>query len=161
MHGPGETLGYDDENRLVRWLYNGNSTDVPGCDEDPGSVSYSRREFVYDGLGRLRQRLDSAFNLEALATTSRIAQTQGIDLWTARGKGGATIATSIEYLQPFLSDPKKWTKDQIAESWAVDRSESNPGSIEVYIHRLRRKLEDSGLAIRTVRGLGYLLELEA
>src|SRR5436190_15317462 len=52
------------------------------------------------------------------------------------------------------------TKDQIAESWAVDRSESNPGSIEVYIHRLRRKLDGSGLAIRTVRGLGYLLEQE-
>ena len=52
------------------------------------------------------------------------------------------------------------TKDQIAESWAVDRSESNPGSIEVYIHRLRRKLDGSGLAIRTVRGLGYLLESE-
>ena len=31
-------------------------------------------------------------------------------------------------------------------------------AIEVYIHRLRRKLEGSGLAIRTVRGLGYLLE---
>ena len=29
------------------------------------------------------------------------------------------------------------------------------------IHRLRRKLEGSGLAIRTVRGLGYLLEAEA
>jgi two-component system OmpR family response regulator len=28
----------------------------------------------------------------------------------------------------------------------------------VYIHRLRRKLEDAGLVIRTVRGLGYLLE---
>jgi two-component system OmpR family response regulator len=53
------------------------------------------------------------------------------------------------------------TKDQIAEAWAVERSESNPGSIEVYIHRLRRKLEGSGLAIRTVRGLGYLLEAEA
>jgi len=53
------------------------------------------------------------------------------------------------------------TKDQIAESWAVERSAesgSGAGSIEVYIHRLRRKLEDSGLAIRTVRGLGYLLE---
>ncbi|MFT3955255.1 MAG: response regulator transcription factor [Piscinibacter sp.] len=51
------------------------------------------------------------------------------------------------------------TKDQIAESWAVERSaESGAGSIEVYIHRLRRKLEGSGLAIRTVRGLGYLLE---
>jgi two-component system OmpR family response regulator len=33
--------------------------------------------------------------------------------------------------------------------------------IEVYIHRLRRKLEGSGLAIRTVRGLGYLLEAAA
>jgi len=52
------------------------------------------------------------------------------------------------------------TKDQIAETWAVERSESNPGSIEAYIHRLRRKLETSGLAIRTVRGLGYLLEAE-
>jgi len=53
------------------------------------------------------------------------------------------------------------TKDQIAEAWAVERTEANPGSIEVYIHRLRRKLEASGLAIRTVRGLGYLLEAEA
>jgi two-component system OmpR family response regulator len=53
------------------------------------------------------------------------------------------------------------TKDQIAEAWSVDRSESAPSSIEVYIHRLRRKLEGSGLAIRTVRGLGYLLEQEA
>ncbi|MBK7532032.1 MULTISPECIES: response regulator transcription factor [Burkholderiales] len=53
------------------------------------------------------------------------------------------------------------TKDQIAESWAVERSETGAGSIEVYIHRLRRKLEGSGLAIRTVRGLGYLLEAEA
>jgi two-component system OmpR family response regulator len=55
------------------------------------------------------------------------------------------------------------TKDQINQTWATDRSEAPGGnnSIEVYIHRLRRKLEHSGLAIRTVRGLGYLLEVEA
>jgi two-component system OmpR family response regulator len=53
------------------------------------------------------------------------------------------------------------TKDQIGQSWALDRSESGgSSSIEVYIHRLRRKLEQSGLVIRTVRGLGYLLESE-
>ena len=47
-------------------------------------------------------------------------------------------------------------------AWATDRSEGPAGnnSIEVYIHRLRRKLEGSGLQIRTVRGLGYLLEAE-
>ena len=45
---------------------------------------------------------------------------------------------------------------------AADRSEAGgPSSIEVYIHRLRRKLEGSGLSIRTVRGLGYLLEAQA
>ncbi|AKJ28461.1 response regulator transcription factor [Caldimonas brevitalea] len=60
------------------------------------------------------------------------------------------------------------TKDQIAQSWASERPEAGggradaaPGSIEVYIHRLRRKLEPSGISIRTVRGLGYLLELDA
>src|SRR6185436_2165902 len=52
------------------------------------------------------------------------------------------------------------TKEQIAEAWAVERGDANAGSIEVYIHRLRRKLDGSGLAIRTVRGLGYLLEAE-
>jgi len=52
-------------------------------------------------------------------------------------------------------------KDQITQAWgASDGGEgpAAPGMIEVYIHRLRRKLEGSGTGIRTVRGLGYLLE---
>jgi DNA-binding response OmpR family regulator len=28
------------------------------------------------------------------------------------------------------------------------------------VHRLRRKLEDTGVHLRTVRGLGYLLEAD-
>lgn len=31
-------------------------------------------------------------------------------------------------------------------------------AIEVYVHRLRRRLKGSGVELRTVRGLGYLLE---
>jgi two-component system response regulator TctD len=31
-------------------------------------------------------------------------------------------------------------------------------AVEIYVHRLRRKLEGSGIRIRTLRGLGYLLE---
>jgi two-component system OmpR family response regulator len=60
------------------------------------------------------------------------------------------------------------TKDQILRAWSADRSDgpkaegaTGSGTVEVYIHRLRRKLEGSGLGIRTVRGLGYLLEAEA
>ena len=31
-------------------------------------------------------------------------------------------------------------------------------AIEVYVHRVRRKLEPLGIEIRTVRGMGYLLD---
>lgn len=52
------------------------------------------------------------------------------------------------------------TKDQIVQTWSGNPGEAVGGgnSIEVYIHRLRRKLEGARLQIRTVRGLGYLLE---
>jgi two-component system OmpR family response regulator len=51
------------------------------------------------------------------------------------------------------------TKEQIIQTWSAEGGEVGGGNtIEVYIHRLRRKLEDAGLLIRTVRGLGYLME---
>ena len=58
------------------------------------------------------------------------------------------------------------TKEQINQTWASadgggnDPQGSATNAVEVYIHRLRRKLEGAGVAIRTVRGLGYLLEAE-
>jgi len=41
----------------------------------------------------------------------------------------------------------------------VDGAASGSNALEVYVHRLRRKLQDSGLNIRNVRGLGYMLEI--
>ena len=53
------------------------------------------------------------------------------------------------------------TKEQIASAWTSDGNEVGVGNTaEVHIHRLRRKLDNSGLLIRTVRGLGYLLEAD-
>jgi hypothetical protein len=57
----------------------------------------------------------SAFNSEAMATTCRIAQAQGVDLWSTQGKGGATLATVIAYLTPHLADRRKWDKEQITD----------------------------------------------
>jgi hypothetical protein len=57
----------------------------------------------------------SAFNLEAYATICRIAQMQGVNLWNVQAKGGATLATVIDYLEPYLSDPHKWSKEQISD----------------------------------------------
>jgi DNA-binding response OmpR family regulator len=33
-----------------------------------------------------------------------------------------------------------------------------PNAVETYVHRLRKKLEPAGVHIRTIRGIGYLLE---
>jgi len=43
----------------------------------------------------------------------------------------------------------------------LDGAGSGSNALEVYVHRLRRKLQDSGLSIRNVRGLGYMLEVAA
>lgn len=50
------------------------------------------------------------------------------------------------------------TKDSIVarlSSWEADFSEN---SVEVYVHRLRKRFADLGLVIKTVRGFGYVLE---
>jgi len=52
-------------------------------------------------------------------------------------------------------------KDQLAEQLYGWDEEVGANAIEVYVHRLRRKLEPAGVAIRTIRGLGYLLEKPA
>ncbi len=51
------------------------------------------------------------------------------------------------------------TKEQILQLWGQESGASN--AIEVYVHRLRKKLEGAGVVVRTVRGLGYLLEAGA
>ena len=52
-------------------------------------------------------------------------------------------------------------KDQLAEELYGWDEEVGANAIEVYVHRLRRKLEPAGVTIRTIRGLGYLLEKPA
>lgn len=52
------------------------------------------------------------------------------------------------------------SKTQIVEHLCEWGEEVSSNAIEVYIHRLRKKLEESGVKIATVRGLGYCLERE-
>jgi two-component system, OmpR family, response regulator len=59
------------------------------------------------------------------------------------------------------------SRDDVLTRWqsSDDKSEAkneakldSSNALEVYIHRLRKKLEGSELTIRNVRGLGYMLE---
>jgi len=50
------------------------------------------------------------------------------------------------------------SKEQLAEQLCGWGEEVGPNAIEVYVHRLRKKLDQAGVTIRTIRGLGYLLD---
>ena len=52
------------------------------------------------------------------------------------------------------------SKNQIVDHLCEWGEEVSSNAIEVYVHRLRKKLEPSGVKIATVRGLGYCLERE-
>jgi two-component system, OmpR family, response regulator len=50
------------------------------------------------------------------------------------------------------------SKEQLVEHLYSFNEEVGMNAIEVYVHRLRKKIEGAGVTIRTVRGLGYLLD---
>jgi hypothetical protein len=64
---------------------------------------------------RTRSLSYSEFNLEAFANLCRIAQVQGVDLWSLQAKTGANVSVVIDYLAPYLTDPRKWAKEQIGD----------------------------------------------
>lgn len=49
-------------------------------------------------------------------------------------------------------------KERIAQRLAEHDDALTDNAVEIYIHRLRKRLEPYHITIRTVRGLGYLLE---
>jgi len=72
----------------------------------------------------------------------------------------------LSRLFDYLADPARGgatlrEADVAQDVFGRELDLSGDASVRVYIHRLRKKLEGSGLAVRTVRGLGYLLEATA
>ena len=60
-----------------------------------------------------------------------------------------------------LKEGKVVTKQQIVDHLYGWDDESTSNAVEVFVYRLRKKLEATGVDIRTVRGMGYLIEKHA
>ena len=65
--------------------------------------------------------------------------------------------TVLEYL--LLQAPKPVAKDKLLAALTGWDKEITPNAIEVYISRLRARLEPVGIHVRSIRGFGYRLEL--
>ena len=73
----------------------------------------------------------------------------------------ALTLTSREHavLEALIARPGRvMSKEQLASQVFGLDEEASPDAIEIYVHRLRKKLEGHAVAIVTFRGLGYLLE---
>lgn len=57
-----------------------------------------------------------------------------------------------------MAAPDVVPKDKLIQCLVGWQADLTPNAVEVYISRLRQKLDPIGLAIRTVRGIGYRLE---
>src|SRR3989344_1504245 len=67
--------------------------------------------------------------------------------------------TVLEYL--LINAPKPASKDKLLQALTGWDKEITPNAVEVYVSRLRGKLEPHGVALRSIRGFGYRLELQA
>jgi DNA-binding response OmpR family regulator len=67
--------------------------------------------------------------------------------------------TVLEYL--LMHAPKPASKEKLLQALTGWDKEITPNAVEVYISRLRAKLEPHGVALRSIRGFGYRLELHA
>jgi two-component system response regulator TctD len=59
-----------------------------------------------------------------------------------------------------LSAGRVVSKDQLTDTVFGFDDDANPNAIEIYIHRVRKKLEGHGVRIATLRGLGYVLRAD-
>ena len=137
---------------------------------DMGGDDYMVKPFeLPELLARLRALLR-----RSQAATSAIVSFGPLELDTALRQacirpagGGATQPielgprewTVMEYLM--LQAPKPANKDKLLQALTGWDKEITPNAVEVYISRLRGKLEPHGLALRSIRGFGYRLELLA
>jgi len=57
-----------------------------------------------------------------------------------------------------LREGRVVTKQQIVDHLYGWEDVSSSNAVEVFVYRLRRKLDESGVDIKTVRGMGYIIE---
>lgn len=98
----------------------------------------------------------------AVLHTGEIQIDSGAMILTVRNKQVATTATEFRLLEYLARHPGRvFTRDQLLDAVWRDTAFVTPRSVDVYVRRIREKIEpnpDEPRYLRTVRGAGYRFE---
>jgi DNA-binding response OmpR family regulator len=128
---------------------------------DLGADDYILKPFdMPELLARVRAQLRRA---QALPTTrvmyGPLVYDMSDRLVRIDGEPMALSARELDILETMLLKVGKVvTKEHLVEKLCNWDEELGNNAIEVYVHRLRKKLQPLGVDISTVRGLGYMLD---
>lgn len=128
---------------------------------DFGADDYLVKPFVlkeFEARVRALMRRATSAGSVRLGCAELVLDTSAHRAWIGEAELALTARewSVLEYL--LLHQGQVLSKEKILQSVCNWDENISPNAIEVYMSRLRTKLEPAGVSIRTIRGFGYLLE---
>lgn len=143
---------------LILTALDGTSDRVKGL--DLGADDYMAKPFELPELeARVRALTRRSSGTAPVIQCGELSYDQVGRVAQIKGQAVELSAREVGLLEILLSRAGRLvSKDQLVDHLCGWGEEVSHNAIEVYVHRLRKKIEPGGVKIATVRGLGYCLE---